>query len=59
VALEQLPSDPMQRLQVLLRCAFDRHKPHRRPGYRLAYRLGIVGVMFVALGVGSDELRAD
>ena len=57
-ALEQLLADPMQGLQVLLRFALDRHKPHRRPGHRFAYRLGIVGVSLIALAVGGDELRA-
>src|ERR1700732_5029479 len=51
--LEQLLADPMQGLQVLLRFALDRHKPHRRPGHRFAYRLGIVGVILVALAVGG------
>src|ERR1700730_9209885 len=57
-ALEQLLADPMQGLQVLLRFALDRHKPHRRPGHRFAYRLGIVGVILVALRGGSRLARS-
>src|SRR5208282_3497546 len=54
-ALEQLLAYPMQGLQVLLRCAFDRHEAHRWPGHRLADRLGIIGVILVALAIGLHE----
>jgi len=57
-ALEELLAHPVQCLNVLLRCALDRNKPHRRPAYRLADRLGIVGVILVALEVGLHELWA-
>src|SRR5208282_6344146 len=40
----------------LLRCALDRHEAHRRPDHRLADRLGIVGIILVALAIGLHEL---
>ena len=47
----------MQHQLPLLLDRFDLHKPHGRPPYRLADRLGVGGVVLVALDVGFHVLR--
>src|ERR1700730_5731567 len=48
----------MERLQILLLYVLNRYEAHRRPGYRLADRSGVVGIILVAFAIGYDELRA-
>ena len=42
----------MQRQPALLLDRFDLHKTHGRPPYRFADRLGVGGIILVALDVG-------
>jgi hypothetical protein len=44
-------ADPVQRLQVELIIAFDRHKAHRGTGYSFGDGFGIDGVVLVRLHV--------
>ena len=46
----------MQHQPPLLLDRFDLHKTHGRPPYRLADRLGIGGIVLVALDVGLHVL---
>src|ERR1700730_6008848 len=47
----------MDRLDVLLRCALDRHEPHRRPSDRLADPLGIIAVVLLVLTIRREQVR--
>ena len=49
--LDQQLADPMQLTNALLLDRLDRNKAHRRPGDRLGDRLGIGGIVLVALDV--------
>ena len=48
---------PMQHQLALLLGRFDLHKTHGRTSYRLADRLGVGGIVLVALDVGLHVLR--
>ena len=48
---------PVQRLDVLLLDALDRHKPHARPAHRLADRFSVRSIVLVALDKRLHELR--
>ena len=47
----------MQHQLTLLLDRFDLHKSHGRPPYRLADRLGVGGIILIALDVGLHVLR--
>src|SRR5260370_33460655 len=47
----------MERLQVLLRCALDRHEPNRGAAHGFADCLSVVAVVLVALHLGRHEVR--
>ena len=48
---------PMQHQPALLLGRFDLHETHGRPPHRLADRLGVGGIVLVALDVGLHVLR--
>ena len=48
---------PMQHQPALLLDRFDLHKPHGRPPHRLADRLGVGGIVLVALDIGLHVFR--
>jgi hypothetical protein len=52
-------ADAVNRLQVLLFHAFDRHEPQVRPTDRCADAFGVVGVVLPALHLRFDKLRRD
>ena len=48
---------PMQHQTALLLCRFDLYKTHGRASHRLTDRLGVSGIILVALDVGLNILR--
>lgn len=52
-----LTANTMNRLDVLLFHAFDRHKSHGGSSHGLTEALGIVGVILLALHIRLDKLR--
>jgi hypothetical protein len=48
---------PMQHQTALLLCRFDLYKTHGRASHRLTDRLGVSGIILVALDVGLHILR--
>jgi hypothetical protein len=58
MTLDFIP-DAMHRLEILLFNRFYLDRVHIGPTHRLADRLRIIGIVFVALDKGLDELRRD
>ena len=56
---DQVLTDAVQHLDVLLFRAFQRHKVHARPADGFTDGLGIVRIILVALHIRLDELRRD
>jgi hypothetical protein len=54
---DPLAADAVNRLQVLLFHALDRHEPHVRPTRRFTEAFRVIGVVLLALDVRFDELR--
>ena len=48
----------MGRLDLLLSCALDGYKPHRRPSDCLADCCGIIAVIFLILAICLNQVRA-
>ena len=55
--LDQPTSYSVHRLDVLLIYRLDAHESHAGPAHRFADRLGVIGVVLVALHVRLHELR--
>ena len=53
----ELFTDPVRRLDILLIHRLHRHKAHVRPAHRLTDRLGIPGIVLVALHIRLYKLR--
>ena len=56
---DQFAADAMHGQHVLLGNGLDRDEAHVGPPNRFADRLGVVGIVLLALHVGFDELRCD
>src|SRR5712692_6440588 len=57
--LDQAAANAVHRLDVLLLEALHRYKAHARPRHPLADRLGVIGIVLVALHIRLHELRGD